>query len=187
MELLLSLIVGIILSVTAGFRLFVPLLVLSGTSLAGWVELSDSFAWIGTYPALAALLIATIVEVAAYFIPYIDNLLGAAATPISVLAGALITASVMVEMHPMLTWTLAVVLGGGAALGGSAVSNVVHAGSTAATGGTGNPLVSLFESAAALVLAVMAALVPVLALILLGLLFFFAAKLFRRTGKPRIN
>jgi len=187
MEFLLSLIVGIILSVTAGFRLFVPLLVLSAASLAGWVELSDSFAWIGTYPALAALLVATIIETVAYFIPYVDNLLGAAATPISVLAGALITASVIIEMHPMLTWTLAVVLGGGAALGGSAVSNLVHAGSTAATGGAGNPVISLFEGAAALVLAVLAALVPVLALILLGLLLFLAAKAFRRHGKPRIN
>lgn len=55
MEFVLSLIVGISLSATAGFRLFVPLLVLSAASLAGWVELSDSFAWIGTYPALAAL------------------------------------------------------------------------------------------------------------------------------------
>lgn len=187
MEFLLSLIVGIILSITAGFRLFVPLLVLSAASLAGWVELSESFAWIGTYPALVALLVATIIETFAYFIPYVDNLLGAAATPVSVLAGALITASVIIEMHPMLTWTLAVVLGGGAALGGSAVSNLVHAGSTAATGGAGNPVISLFESAAALVLAVLAALVPVLALILLGLFLFFVAKTLRRTGKPRLD
>ncbi len=187
MEFVLSLIVGISLSATAGFRLFVPLLVLSVASLAGWVELSDSFAWIGTYPALAALLVATVVEAAAYFIPYVDNLLGAAAAPIAVLAGALITASVMVELHPMLTWTLAIVLGGGAALGGSVVSNVAHAGSTAATGGAGNPVISLFESAAALVISVLAALVPVLAFILLGLFFFFAAKAFRRAKKPRLN
>ncbi len=187
MEFILSLIVGVSLSATAGFRLFVPLLVLSVASLAGWVELSDSFAWIGTYPALAALLVATVVETAAYFIPYVDNLLGAAATPISVLAGALITASVMVDLHPMLTWTLAIVLGGGAALSGSAVSNVVHAGSTAATGGAGNPVISFFESASALVISVLAALVPVLALFLLVLIFFLAVKVFRRARKPRIH
>jgi hypothetical protein len=187
MEFLLSLIVGISLSATAGFRLFVPLLVLSVASLTGWVELSDSFAWIGTYPALAALLVATVIETAAYFIPYVDNLLGAAATPISVLAGALITASVMVDLHPMLTWTLAIILGGGAALSGSAVSNTVHAGSTAATGGAGNPVISFFESIIALVISVLAALIPVLALLLLILLFFLAVKAGRRIRKPRIN
>ncbi|MFU8794153.1 MAG: DUF4126 domain-containing protein, partial [Dethiobacteria bacterium] len=64
--------------------LFVPLLVLSGCSIAGWVELSPAFAWLGTYPAFTALAVATVFETGAYFIPYLDNLLDAAATPVLV-------------------------------------------------------------------------------------------------------
>ena len=75
MELLLSILIGISLSATTGFRLFIPLMVLSGCSLVGWVELSPNFAWIGTYQAFAALSIAAVLETAAYFFPYIDNLL----------------------------------------------------------------------------------------------------------------
>ena len=187
MEFVLSLLIGISLSATSGFRVFVPLLILSLASLAGWVELAPAFDWIGTYPALAALLIATLLELAAYFFPFVDNLLGAAAVPVSVMAGTLITASLIVDLHPMLTWALAFLAGGGAALGGSVLSNFVHAGSTAATGGAANPVLSLVESIFTLIISILAVLVPVLALLLLGLIVFLAVKIFRRIRNSRAH
>ncbi len=186
MELLLSILIGISLSATAGFRLFIPLLVLSGFSIVGWIELSPHFAWIGTYQALIALSIATVLETGAYFFPYIDNLLGVAATPIKILAGMLITASVMVELSPMLTWTLAIILGGGAAFGGNIISNTAHAGSTATTGGFVNPFLSIFESVAAFVLSILSVLVPVIAVGLFILLAIMAIKVYRRLRKKRL-
>ncbi len=186
MELLLSILIGISLSATTGFRLFIPLLVLSGCSLVGWVELSPKFAWIGTYQVFAALFIAAVLETAAYFFPYIDNLLGSAATPVKILAGMLITASVMVEMSPMLTWTLAIILGGGSALGGSVVSNTAHAGSTATTGGFVNPFLSMFESIVAFVLSILSILVPVIAIVVFILITIMVVKIYRRLRRGRL-
>ena len=186
MELLLSVLIGISLSATAGFRLFIPLLVLSGFSLFGWVELSPNFAWIGTYHAFAALAVAAVFETAAYFFPYIDNLLGAAATPIKIIAGMLISATVMVEMPPMLTWTLAIILGGGSAFGGSLISNTAHAGSTAATGGFANPLLSIFESVVAFALSILSLLVPVIAIMVLVLLAVIVVRTYRRFRRNRL-
>lgn len=180
MEFILSLLIGISLSATSGFRVFVPLLVLSLASLTGWVELSPTFDWLGTYPVFAALLLATLLELAAYFFPFVDNLLGAIAVPISVLAGTLITASLIIDLHPMLAWMLAIIAGGGAALGGSALSNAVHAGSTATTGGSANPAVSLLESIFTLIISILAILLPVLAILILGLIIFLVVRVFRR-------
>ena len=55
MELLLSICVGIGLSAACGFRIFVPLLVMSIAANAGHLHLASSFDWIGTPGALAAL------------------------------------------------------------------------------------------------------------------------------------
>ena len=187
MELILSILIGISLSATTGFRLFIPLLVLSGCSLAGWVELSPNFDWIGTYPAFAALSVAAVLETAAYFFPYIDNLLGAAATPVKIIAGMLITASVLVEMSPMLSWTLAIMLGGGSALGGSVISSTAHAGSTASTGGFANPFLSIFESIAAFFLSILSIIVPVIAIAVFILLTVMVVKIYRRLRRKRLT
>ncbi len=186
MEYLLSLLVGISLSATSGFRVFVPLLVMSTASLAGWLELSPAFEWIGSYPALAAFAVAALLELAAYFIPYVDNLLSSAAVPVSLAAGTIITASVIVDLPPMLTWSLAVVAGGGAALGGSTLSSLLHTGSTATTGGSANPLLSLAETAASLILSVLAVLAPVLAFLLLAFFVFILVKSYRKYNRKRL-
>ena len=187
MEFILSLLIGISLSATSGFRVFVPLLVLSFASMVGWVELSPAFDWVGTYPAFAALLVATLLELAAYLFPFVDNLLGAVAVPISVLAGTLITASLIIDLHPMIAWTLAIIAGGGAALGGSALSNAVHAGSTATTGGSANPAVSLVESIFTVAVSFLAVLVPVIAVLLLVLIIFLVVRCYRRLRDLRAH
>ena len=69
MEILTSILIGIGLSAACGFRVFVPLLVMSITSLSGHLHLAHGFAWIGTYPALIAFSVATALEIAGYYIP----------------------------------------------------------------------------------------------------------------------
>src|SRR2546423_1350380 len=115
METLLSLLIGIGLSAACGFRVFVPLLILSIASLTGHVTLASSFAWLGSYPALIAFAVATCLEIAAYYVPWIDNLLDSIATPAAVVAGTIITASLVAHLDPFLRWTLAVIAGGGVA------------------------------------------------------------------------
>jgi hypothetical protein len=182
-EYVLSLLIGISLSATSGFRVFVPLLVISIASLAGWIDLTSAFAWVGTYPALAALGVAAILELIGYYIPYVDNLLSSIAVPVSLVAGTLITAAVLVDFPPILAWALAIIAGGGAALGSSTLSNAVHAGSTVTTAGAANPLISFIESIVSVVMSFIAVLLPVIALLLIALLVWFITIIFRRNRK----
>ena len=115
MEILVSLFIGIGLSAACGFRVFVPLLMMSMASLSGLLELNSSFEWIGTYYALGAFLVATLLEIATYFIPGADHLMDLIASPTAVVAGIVATASVVAGMSPLLTWATAIIAGGGTA------------------------------------------------------------------------
>jgi len=92
--------VGIGLAAAAGFRVFVPLLVAAVAAKTGVLTLAPGYAWLASTPALAALGTATVLEVAAYSIPWLDQLMDLIATPIALLAGMLAAASVAVELPP---------------------------------------------------------------------------------------
>ena len=81
METLLAISLGIGLSAACGFRVFVPLLVMSVASLSGHLTLAPGFQWIGSYPALVTFSVATFAEIAGYYIPWVDHLLDTIATP----------------------------------------------------------------------------------------------------------
>src|SRR5512135_1410736 len=113
MENILSICLGIGLSAACGFRVFIPLLVMSIASLSGHLDLSGGFQWIGTYPALVVFATASVLEIAAYYIPLVDNLMDSIAGPAAVVAGILVSASSFINMDPLLKWTLAIIAGGG--------------------------------------------------------------------------
>ena len=115
MELALSICLGLGLSAACGFRVFVPLLGVSTAALAGHLHLAYGFEWLGTWPAFACFLTATILEIVAYYVPWLDNLLDSVATPAAVVAGTIATASVITDMSPLLQWSLAIIAGGGTA------------------------------------------------------------------------
>ncbi len=184
MEIALSLLMGIGLSATSGFRVFVPLLIMSIASLAGHLELSPAFDWIGSYPALVIFLVATVLEILAYFVPYLDNLLSMISSPAALVAGIIITASVITEISPLLTWTLAIIAGGGFSLAGKVTSNVIHTGSTTMTGGTINPGVSLLESVFTAFMGILSVLFPLLVVFFAGGIIYFLVKMKKRI-RPR--
>jgi len=179
METLLSICIGIGLSAACGFRVFVPLLVMSIASMAGHLTLSPGFEWIGTYPALAALAIATGLEIAGYYVPWVDNLLDTIATPAAVVAGTIVMASTVSGMTPFLQWALAVIAGGGVAATVQVATGMTRGVSTLTTAGLGNPLVATMEVSGAMILSLLAIGWPVLAgLVVLGLLGFAVDKVF---------
>src|SRR6266699_2021582 len=135
METLLSICVGIGLSAACGFRVFVPLLVMSIAALSGHLTLAHGFEWIGSYPALIALSVATCLEIAGYYIPWVDNLLDTISSPAAIIAGTLITASVITDLSPFLKWTLAIIAGGGAAGIVQGTTVVARGASSVGTGG----------------------------------------------------
>ncbi len=182
---LLSVLVGIGLSAACGFRVFVPLLVMSIASISGHLTLAGGFEWIGTYPALLAFAIATAVEIAGYYIPWVDHLLDLIASPAAVVAGIIVMASSVSGVSPFLRWSLAIIAGGGVAGTFQALSGLARVTSTATTGGLGNPVVSTIEAAGATAFSVLAIAVPLACLaglaIVLGLVYWPGRALVRRT------
>jgi hypothetical protein len=187
-ELILTILMGIGLSAASGFRIFIPFLVISIASLTGNLTLADSFSWIGTYPALFTFAAATIFEIVGYFIPWIDNILDTIASPVAVIAGVILMASVVVGMSPLFKWTLAIIAGGGVAGTIQSLTGVTRAASTLTTSGLGNPAVSTVESGSSLTLAIMAIFIPVIAgLIVIALITWTIKVLIKKfTGKSKV-
>jgi hypothetical protein len=187
METLLSICVGIGLSAACGFRVFVPLLAMSLAVLSGHLTLAHGFEWIGTYPALIAFSVATCLEIAGYYVPWVDHLLDSIATPAAIIAGTLVSASMVTDLSPFLKWTLAVIAGGGAAGLVQSTTVVTRGASTLTTGGLANPLVATLELAGAIVTSAAAILVPMLALVLLAVMGLLVGRWWlrkRRSPQP---
>jgi len=187
MEILLSVCIGVGLAAACGFRVFLPCLVLSASSMAGLVELSPGFAWLAGWPALACFAAATLVELAAYLVPWLDNLLDGLAGPLAVIAGILLSAAVIQDPDPLLKWSLVVIAGGGSAGAIQLMTTAWRGLSLAGTGGLANPLVSAGEAGGAVTLSLLAVFLPLAALLffllIAGLLFFGLQRLRRRRSK----
>jgi hypothetical protein len=175
-ETLLSILVGIALAAACGFRVFVPLLVMSVASHTGHLNLSSGFEWIGSMPALIGFGVATAVEIAGYYIPYVDHLLDVIASPAAVIAGVVAMASSIVGLSPFLHWTLALIAGGGVAGLIQTLTGVTRIASTATTGGVGNPVVSTAEAGGSVALSILAIVVPFVAVLMVALVLFFATR-----------
>lgn len=184
METLLAVSLGIGLSAACGFRVFVPLLVMSVASISGHLTLAPGFQWIGTYPALVTFSVATVVEIGGYYIPWVDHLLDTMATPAAIVAGTVITAAMVSNTSPLLKWTLAAIAGGGAAGLVQGTTVLARGVSTATTGGLGNPFFATIELGGALFTSILALLVPLLAVGLIAVfLFVIGRKVAQKTRK----
>jgi hypothetical protein len=186
---LLGILAGLALSAAVGFRVFVPLLLTGIAARLGHLDLTADMAWLGSDAALVALATATVLEVSAYYVPWLDNLLDTVATPVAILAGVIAWAAVTPELSPLLRWTLAVVAGGGAAGIVQSGTGLVRLHSSAFTAGLGNPVVASGELAGAVSLSVLAVVAPVLAgilvvLVLVGLGGFYRRATSRRNAAP---
>lgn len=177
METLLGLIVGIGLSAACGFRVFVPLLGISIAAMTGHIALSPGFEWIGTPSALIAFVAATILEIGAYYIPWVDNIMDSISTPAAIIAGTIVTASMVGEITPFLKWSLAIIAGGGVAgiVQGGTVA--LRGASSTTTGGFGNFLVSTGELIGSILITILAIVFPLLCLFIVGWICYNIARM----------
>lgn len=185
METISAIALGIGLSASAGFRVFIPLLVAGIASRFGFLPLGENFAWMGSTPALLCFGVASVTEVLAYYIPFVDNLLDSIATPLSVGAGTLLMTSVFPAESEWMKWVMGVVVGGGAAAtiqSGSALTRLM---STQFTAGVGNPVVSTGEGVAATGFSIMSLIAPILVAILLVVFIVIILRLGYRKLKKR--
>jgi uncharacterized membrane protein len=185
-EIISSVAMGIALSACCGFRVFVPML---GASIAGWQDwfnLPADLQWVGTLPAVLCFGSAAILEMAAYYIPFVDNLLDTIATPLAVAAGTVLAASFLpiTEFSPLLKWILALIAGGGAAGTVQIGTGLLRLFSSKTTAGTGNVVVASGENAAAISGTIFSMIIPVvMAVLLLMLIGWIVGKGVKRLKK----
>jgi len=189
LDLPLSIVLGVALAAATGFRIFLPMLVVSIAAYTGHLPLDDNFAWLATPSALVTLAAATLAEILAYYVPAVDNLLDAVAGPTALVAGMVVSAAVMTNVPPLVKWTAAVIAGGGVAGLTQGVTTMLRAKSTILTAGTGNVVISTAELGGALLVSLLALAAPLLAL---GVVIFFlwsAMRLIRQLfrGERRSN
>lgn len=174
-EILAAVALGIGLSASVGFRVFIPMLVASVAAHFNIIPLTESFSWLGSWPAMISFGTAAVVEVLAYYIPFVDNLLDTVTTPLAVGAGTLLMTSVLPVDNELMKWIMGFVVGGGAAAtmqSGSVLSRLT---SSKFTAGSANPVVSTGENVAALGSSLTALFFPVVVaviFILIAILIF---------------
>lgn len=182
MELITSLALGIGLSACCGFRIFVPMLVTNVAALAGHYHFGNGFEWMGTMTAFYIFASATVLEIIGYYIPWFDNLLDSIATPVSVVAGTILTTSFLGgDISPTLKWVLGFLVGGGSAGIVQLGTTVTRLTSTATTAGFGNPIIATIENILSVVFSILSVFLPVLLAVgTVLLVMFLGKKLVRR-------
>jgi len=184
MDYAISILLGISLAASCGFRVFVPLLVTNIGSLSGWVHLGGGFEWMGTWLSFAIFLTATIIEIAAYYIPWLDNALDTIAVPLASVAGTLLTVSFIADFPPGIQWAIGIVAGGGTAAIIKTAAGAVRLGSSAVSGGFTNWIVATVEHIVSIIMSVLSFFIPIVTGIGAILIFAFCAiKLVKRFRK----
>jgi len=188
METVLAVCAGLGLAAACGFRVFVPMLIMSIAAQTGHLTVTPGMAWIGSTPATITLAIATALEIGGYYIPWLDHFLDTIATPAAVVAGTIVTASMVTHVDPYLRWTLAVIAGGGIAGAVQGTTVLARGVSLATTGGLGNPIVATLELGGSVLASLAALIAPLAALILImAVISFLATRAFSRRRPPVIN
>jgi hypothetical protein len=152
----------------------------------GGLPLAEGFQWLSTTGALVALGTASVVEVAAYYIPILDHLLDVVAGPATVAAGVLASASAMANVPPGIMWPVAIIGGGGIAGLTKLMSALVRAKSGLLTAGLANPVVSTVETAGAVVTSIAAVVIPVACVLALAVALIWIGRRVRRIGLRKV-
>lgn len=185
-ETIFSIIIGIGLAASVGFRVFVPLFALSIATHYNVIPLNDSWAWVGSSTAILALGAATLVEIGAYFIPWLDNLLDSFAIPLAVIAGTAVMISTVAGLDPVFTWALAIIAGGGTAASIQTSTAATRLTSTVTTGGIANPIVATVETGTSIVMSVLAIFAPIIAIILVIIILYIIFRVYKKFQKKKV-
>lgn len=186
---LLSAFIGIGLAAASGFRVFLPMFAVSLSSYLQWIPMNEHFEWLAGLPTLIITGIATVVEILAYYIPFVDHLLDTISVPMATVAGSILFASQFADLGTFPQWALGLIAGGGTAATISSGFAGLRAASTATTGGLGNSVVGTTETAGAGIMAFLAIAAPVIAAVfaiaIIIAVIFFGRKAWRKFRKRK--
>ncbi|MEG0927759.1 DUF4126 domain-containing protein [Chryseobacterium sp.] len=175
--------IGIGLAAATGFRVFLPMFMVSLASYFHWIPMNEQFEWLAGLPTLITTGIATVAEILAYYIPFVDHLLDTVTIPMATVAGSILFASQFAELGTFPQWALALIAGGGTAATISSGFAGIRAASTATTGGLGNSVVGTSETAGAGIMSVLAMVAPIIAAILAIILLIVVVIFGRKAWK----
>ena len=180
---LVSAFIGISLAAATGFRIFMPLFLLSLGCRLELFQVGNEWAWAGSNLVLIATSMAMIIEIAAYYIPVIDNILDTISIPLAAVAGTLLFAIQFTDISPFFRWSAAIIAGGGTAATISTVLAGTRAASSIGTAGLGNFIISTMETIGSTILTILAIFVPFMAVLVVLALFYF----FGKFGKKQLQ
>ena len=184
MEFLLALSLGLGLAAASGFRVFLPPFLYGLTIRLDYtpidIPVEGASEWMSSDIGLVLLGSAMVLEILAYYVPWLDNLMDTIASPAAMLAGGAMVYSTLGDTSPIVQWTLSIIAGGGVS-GTIQIGTVsVRALSTMTTGGIANPLVSTAEAGACIFCTILAILLPILALFLTIFALIFSVKYIKK-------
>lgn len=162
-HLALALVGGVVIAATTGLRAFLPLFALGVVGRMGWWPVDVHLKWLQSTPALVALGVATVLEIAGDKIPVVDHILDAFGTVVRPVAGIL-GSFVVLQAWPSPWGQIAALVLGGLTLGVHGLKAKTRLGSSIATLGTANPVLSIVEDVLALVGTLFALILPFVAL-----------------------
>jgi hypothetical protein len=181
-----NILLGIGLSASCGFRVFLPCLVVSTAALYFGLQLPEDFQWMGTQTAFFISLTAAVIEVAAYYIPWVDNVLDQVAMPMSIIVGTAMLFGFLGDVPLALKLPIAVLAGGGLAGTFQGLTGLTRLGSSVTTMGLANPILATAETLMALFMPILSIVLPVLTLVFLLTLLIASIFVFRwLTGRKK--
>lgn len=185
-QMLASVCLGISLSASCGFRIFVPLLTASIAGFNHWINLPADMQWMAGWPAILCYGTAAVMEIAAYYIPFLDNILDTIATPVAFVAGTLLASSLipLPDDQPLIRWGTGLLAGGMPAGAIQTGTGLLRLFSTKATIGTGNILVASAENITVFTGVLLSFVIPVfMAFLLIVLVAWIISRTIRRIAR----
>jgi len=166
---------GLGLAAASGFRVFLPPFLMAVWVRFGFLDVNiegTEFEAFSSDVSILLLGVASLSEILAYKIPWMDNMLDSLATPMAGLAGVSVVAVSLEGADPSVQWALAIIAGGGTSLSIQSATVAGRGLSSMFTLGLANPFFSLIEDIASVLLIFIALLAPLVALCASMILIF---------------
>jgi len=163
------------LAAASGFRVFLPPFLMAVWVRFGFLDVNiegTEFEAFSSDVSILLLGVASLSEILAYKIPWMDNMLDSLATPMAGLAGVSVVAVSLEGADPSVQWALAIIAGGGTSLSIQSATVAGRGLSSMFTLGLANPFFSLIEDIASVLLIFIALLAPLVALCASMILIF---------------
>ena len=176
---------GVVLAATAGLRAFLPVF---SASVMAWLTdlpLPHNLLWLEKPQTVLIFGVATLLEILGDKIPIVDHVLDSIQVLTKPVLAVLAATPFLYQLSPEYSVGIGILLGAPLALGVHSAKATARLGSTATTGGVGNPLLSVAEDVAAIASIILGFLVPLLALVLMAVTVFFIARLALRVRRRR--